>query len=148
MLMELARWISKHPSDELQAVVMFDEADLYLPATSKPATKAPMEDLLKRARSGGLGLILASQSPGDFDYKSKENIRTWLIGRIKETTALAKLKPMLTETAGDVAGRLASLNTGQFYMVREGKVERIRGGMSTIRLSQLSEDEILSFARK
>ena len=46
---------------------MFDEADLYLPAQSKPATKAPMEGLLKRARAAGIGLMLATQSPGDLD---------------------------------------------------------------------------------
>ena len=61
LLMELARWMSKNPSDALQSVVLFDEADLYLPATSKPATKEPMENLLKRARSAGLGLMLACE---------------------------------------------------------------------------------------
>ena len=46
-------------------------------------------------RSAGVGIFLATQSPGDFDYKCKENIRTWLIGRVKEPRALEKLRPML-----------------------------------------------------
>jgi hypothetical protein len=29
-----------------------------------------------RARSAGVGVFLATQSPGDFDYKCKENVRT------------------------------------------------------------------------
>jgi DNA helicase HerA-like ATPase len=53
----------------LQAVLPCDEADRYLPARRQPSTKAPMEDLLKRACSAGLGVFLATQSPGDFDYK-------------------------------------------------------------------------------
>ena len=56
----------------------------YLPAVGKPATKEPMENLLRRARSAGLGLLLATQSPGDFDYKCRDNIRTWFVGQVKE----------------------------------------------------------------
>src|SRR5690606_6704096 len=41
LLSELVTWASRHPSPELQALVFLDEADLYLPATSKPATKEP-----------------------------------------------------------------------------------------------------------
>ncbi len=52
LLLELSRWMSKAPSDKLQAVVMFDEADWYLPATSKPPTKEPMEKL---AQTGSIG---------------------------------------------------------------------------------------------
>ena len=88
LLVAISRWCAKSPQPRLQAVFLFDEADLYLPAgTKQPATKAPMEDLLKRARSAGVGVFLATQSPGDFDYKCKENVRTWLIGRVKEPRA-------------------------------------------------------------
>ncbi len=146
-LLELRRWVSKNPSTELQAVVMFDEADVYLPASSKPATKEPMEDLLKRARSAGLGLFLATQSPGDLDYKSRENIRSWFLGRIKETTALKKVAPMLTQSGIDGADRLPGQGIGQFHLVREGKAERVRAGRSAIALDQLSEAQILAIAR-
>lgn len=148
MLLELSRWISKHPASQLQAAILFDEADIYLPATRKPATKEPMEDLLKRARSGGLGVILATQSPGDFDYKSKENIRSWLIGRIKETTALNKLKPMLAQTTSDAVDQLGGLETGRFYLVRDGKAERLQGDLNAIPLEQVPEEEIVALARK
>ncbi len=37
------------PDGRLQALLMFDEADLYIPATSKPVTKPGMENLLRRA---------------------------------------------------------------------------------------------------
>jgi hypothetical protein len=102
LLLELSRWASKSPSETLQAVVLFDEADLYLPATSKPASKEPMEGLLKRARSAGLGVMLATQSPGDFDYKSKENINNWFVGKIKELPAIKKMKPLLSDLKKDI----------------------------------------------
>ncbi len=51
-LMAVKRWGDQHPSPDLQAVFLFDEADLYLPAQSKPSTKGPMEDLLKHPLGG------------------------------------------------------------------------------------------------
>src|SRR5262249_60988882 len=61
-LMALGRWISRSPAPDgsLQAVVLFDEADLYLPAVRQPATNEPMEHLLRRARAAGLDLLLAA----------------------------------------------------------------------------------------
>jgi hypothetical protein len=74
LLVAVSRWCARSPQPRLQAVFLFDEADVYLPAgTKQPATKAPMEDLLRRARSAGVGVFLATQSPGDLDYKCKEN---------------------------------------------------------------------------
>jgi hypothetical protein len=147
LLLELSRWSSKSPHDSLQAVVMFDEADLYLPATSKPATKEPMEGLLKRARSAGLGVMLATQSPGDFDYKCKENVNTWLIGKIKEEPAIKKLKPMLSEFRQDVSGKLAAQQTGEFFLCLEGEVLPVHSGRSVVETRQLPEHEILELAR-
>lgn len=74
-----------------------------------------MENALKRFRSARLGLLLANQSPGDFDYKAKDNIRSWFVGRVKEPTALAKMKPMLSEARTDVASRLPAQGAGQFF---------------------------------
>ena len=48
-LVALDRWRARSPSDDLQAVVLLDEADQYLPAMRQPATKAPLESLLRRA---------------------------------------------------------------------------------------------------
>src|SRR5262249_35683353 len=89
LLVAVARYCAKSPTSHLQGVFLFDEADAYLPAGNKqPATKAPMEDLLRRGRSAGIGVFLATQSPGDFDYKCKENVSTWLLGNIKQPQAL------------------------------------------------------------
>lgn len=146
-LMEMARWSSRAPSKTLQAVVLFDEADLYLPAVGKPSTKEPMENLLKRARSAGLGLLLATQSPGDFDYKCRENIRSWFVGRVAQSTALAKMRPMLNECRVDVEAKLAGQSKGQFHLIREAEVVALRADRSLVATEQLPEAEILALAR-
>ena len=107
-----------------------------------------MEDLLKRARSAGLGLLLATQSPGDFDYKCRDNIRTWFVGRVKEPTALAKMKPMLSECRVDVAARLPAQETGEFHLIRDGEVNGLRAAPSIMATEQLPEGEILDLARR
>lgn len=147
-LIEVGRWVKLAPKSSLQALLMFDEADLYLPAQREPSTKKPLEDLLRRSRSAGLGLLLATQSPGDFDYKCRENIRTWFLGRIKETTALGKLKPMLSASRVDVTDRLATQGTGEFYCVRDGQVSSLRAERCAITPTQLPDETLLDLARR
>ena len=147
LLLALDRWRTRNPSPRLQAVFLFDEADAYLPALRQPATKAPMESLLRRARSAGVGLFLATQSPGDLDYKCRDQIRTWLIGRVKEQVAIGKLKPMLEAGRVDAAAKLPGQGTGQFYLVREREVAAVQSEPSLIPTVQLPEDRILDLAR-
>jgi energy-coupling factor transporter ATP-binding protein EcfA2 len=147
LLAALNRWAGKSPCASLQAVVLFDEADLYLPAVRQPATKAPMESLLRRARSAGLGVLLATQSPGDFDYKCRDNIKSWLVGQVKEETALRKLKPMFSEVRLDPAARLPGQGTGQFHLLRGKEVVALRSQPSLIRTEQLPEERIQELAR-
>ena len=139
----------QHPGrpDRLQAIFLFDEADQYLPAVRQPATKAPMENLLRRARSRGIGLLLATQSPGDFDYKCRDQIRTWLVGRIKEKVAIDKLRPMLEGGAGDIASRLPSQATGEFYLLREKELVAIKTSQSLIATAQVAEERIVELAK-
>jgi hypothetical protein len=146
LLLALDRWRAKNPSKELQAVFLFDEADNYLPAVRQPATKGPMESLLKRARSAGIGLFLATQSPGDLDYKCRDQIRTWLIGRVKEQVAISKLKPMLEAGRVDAAAKLPGQGMGEFYLVREREVVGLKSEPSLVPTAQIPEDQILELA--
>lgn len=146
MLAELARWASLNPSKDLQALVLFDEADIYMPATRKPATKEPMQDLLRRARSAGLGVMLATQSPGDLDYKSRDNIRTWFLGRVAERTAINKMQPLLSESRTNVKGKLARQQIGEFFMLQSGAVTEVKAERSLMDTEQLSENEIRQLA--
>ncbi len=148
LLLAIERWLQKNPAPNgaLQAVFLFDEADRYLPAVGKPATKGPMESLLKRARSAGVGIFLATQSPGDLDYRCRDQVLTWLIGRVKEPVAIGKLRPMFEVKPGAV-DKLADQKTGEFYLVRESDVSPVQAERNLIPPEQLPEDRVLAVAR-
>src|SRR5215468_2160477 len=148
-LSEALRFCQRNPNDELQAVVMFDEADLYIPANAKPATAEPLQSLLKRARSAGLGIMLATQSPGDLDYKSRDQITSWFIGRVREDTALRKLKAAFQSESGlDPAVVLPGQTVGEFHLVQEGLVRPMRAHRSLINAEQVPFDRIEQLARE
>ncbi len=149
-LLAVDRWRAKNPAPDgtLQAVFLFDEADQYLPAVGKPATKGPMESLLKRARSAGIGIFLATQSPGDFDYKCRDQVLTWLVGRVQQPVAISKLKPMFEAGRADVTGKLPGQKAGQFFLVRESDVVPIQADRNLVPTAQLSEDRVLAAARR
>lgn len=147
LLLELNRFVSRCPSPRLSAAVLFDEADVYLPATAKPPTKPPLESLLKRARSAGLSVLLATQSPGDLDYRCRENVRSWFVGLIRESRALEKLSPLLSEARLDAAAVLPKQKVGQFFLVSESAAAPITASRNLVETAQLSELEILEIAR-
>ncbi|HUN09273.1 MAG TPA: DUF87 domain-containing protein [Aggregatilineales bacterium] len=67
----------------LRSILYIDEMFGYFPPYPKnPPTKDPLLRLLKQARAFGLGLVLATQNPGDLDYKGLSNAGTWFIGRL------------------------------------------------------------------
>ena len=148
-LSEALRFCQRNPNDALQAVVMFDEADLYIPANAKPATAEPLQSLLKRARSAGLGIMLATQSPGDLDYKSRDQITSWFIGRVREDTALRKLKAAFQSESGlDAAAVLPGQTVGEFHLVQEGLVRPMRAQRSLIQAEQVPFDRIEQLAHE
>jgi hypothetical protein len=127
---------SKEPS-------MTRELYRYMCGTAVP----PEEIELMRARSAGVGLLLATQSPGDFDYKCLDQIKTWLVERVKEPTALAKLKPMFSEAKVDVAAKLPGQGTGEFFLLRGKEVYGLKTNPSLIPTEQLPEQKIAELAR-
>jgi hypothetical protein len=147
LLIELGRLARKRPASELQGVAFFDEADAYVPATSAPPTKGPMFDLLRRARSGGLGVLLATQNPGDFDYKARDLIGTWLVGRVAQDRAIEKMRNLLGPYP-NVSGRLANQATGHFFMLTPGKVVELKCDRSLMATEQLADAEIAELARR
>ena len=148
-LSEALRFCQRNPSESLQAVVMFDEADLYIPSTSKPPTKEPLESLLKRARSAGVGIMLATQSPGDLDYRSRDQVTSWFIGRVREDTALKKLRAAFASDSGlDPARVLPNQTVGEFHLIQEGKVHAMKSRRSLVNAEQVPFDRIEGYAQE
>jgi len=68
----------------LRALIYFDEVFGYFPPHPyNPPSKAPILQLLKQARAFGIGMVLATQNPGDLDYKGLSNAGTWFIGKLQ-----------------------------------------------------------------
>src|SRR5690606_25316022 len=147
LLVELGRLGRKRPWPTLQAAAFFDEADAYVPATSSPPTKEPMFDLLRRSRSTGIGVLLATQNPGDFDYKARDNINTWLLGKVTQDRAIEKMRHLLGPYP-QVASRLATQSTGHFFELAGGRAIEIKCDRSLMQTEQMSEAELLDVARR
>ena len=147
LLVELSRLGRKRPSATLQAALFLDEADTYVPATSSPPTKDPMFDLLRRSRSTGIGVLLATQNPGDFDYKARDNINTWLLGKIAQERAIEKMRNLIASYP-DVGPRLASQRTGSFFLLTGTTKRELRADRSLMETVQLSETEVAELARR
>jgi len=149
LLVELGRMVRKHPQRDLRAVAFLDEADTYIPAVSSPPTKEPMFDLLRRARSGGLGLLLATQNPGDLDYKARDNIATWLVGKVAQDRAIEKMRNLIAGYP-NVATRLAAQTTGSFFLLNPAlapAARELRADAALMKTEQLQEHEIAALAR-
>ncbi|HEX4418197.1 MAG TPA: ATP-binding protein, partial [Kofleriaceae bacterium] len=142
----LSRHATQSPSAELRTLFMIDEADVFMPAgASKPASKEPLQDLLKRARAAGLGIILASQSPADFDYRSREQINTWLLGRIADQRSIEKMRPLF-ENKPTVGGKLGTQDQGRFVLLQDGGTVDLDRTPSLLRTEQLAEPELMALA--
>lgn len=148
LFVELSRWCMRAPQPRLQALLMLDEADQYMPAgTVKPPSKEPLMDLLKRARSGGMGVMLATQTPGDLDYKSRDLITSWFVGKIGDNRSIDKVRPLF-EKKPALAGKLGQLPAGQFMAIDDASVVEISRRPSLLRTDQLPEHEILALAAR
>ncbi len=146
LLVELARLARRRPTKALQGVAFFDEADAYVPAVGSPPTKEPMFDLLRRARSGGLGILLATQNPGDFDYKARDNIGTWLVGKVAQDRAIEKMRNLIGAYP-NVGPRLATQSPGNFFVLAGGQPYEVRCDRSMMTTEQLAEAEVSQLAR-
>ena len=101
VLSKLVTWMRSQPgTDQLRALVYFDEVVGFVPPTAAPPAKAPILTILKQARAFGVGLVLATQNPVDVDYKALSNAGTWMIGRLQTEQDKARLLDGLSAADG------------------------------------------------
>lgn len=109
----------------LRALLYIDEMYGYFPPYPRnPPTKDPILRLLKQARAFGVGLILATQNPGDLDYKGLTNAGTWFIGRLQSDNDKQKVMDGLRQMAtaednmslDDVGALIADITPRVFLM--------------------------------
>ncbi|MFX1512327.1 MAG: hypothetical protein ACFFCQ_07060, partial [Promethearchaeota archaeon] len=96
ILQAVQRWIwSKGGTNRLRAILYFDELAGFVPPIRQPPSKTALMLILKQARSFGLGCLLATQNPGDLDYKALGNIATWYLGRLTSEQDISKVSRAL-----------------------------------------------------
>ncbi len=126
LLENILGWMrTQSGTSSLRALLYVDEMFGYFPPyPANPPTKNPMLRLLKQARAFGLGLILATQNPGDLDYKGLSNAGTWFIGRLQSENdkqrVMTGLESLATAESGmnmqDVQRLIADLEPRVFLM--------------------------------
>ncbi|MEM9069899.1 MAG: helicase HerA-like domain-containing protein [Myxococcota bacterium] len=109
----LYSWMLAHPSEALQALFYIDEVAPFLPPVRKPACKDGLQLLFKQARKYGVGCLMATQNPGDVDYKSLAQFSTWALGRITTRQDRKKVEPTVRGLAGDDTDALLDALPGQ-----------------------------------
>ncbi|MCU0495848.1 MAG: DUF87 domain-containing protein [Anaerolineae bacterium] len=106
LLENMLGWMRQQSgTTSLRGLLYIDEMFGYFPPYPKnPPTKEPLLRLLKQARAFGLGLILATQNPGDLDYKGLSNAGTWFIGRLQSENDKTKMVAGFQSMADAQAG--------------------------------------------
>lgn len=117
----LYAWMLKNPSSDPQAMFYIDEVAPFVPPVRKPAAKPGLQLLFKQARKYGVCCLMATQNPGDVDYKSMAQFGTWALGRLTTRQDIKKVEPTLralVPTASErIVGALPSLGPGEFVLV-------------------------------
>jgi len=141
------RELASSTSDTLHTLFVVDGADLFLPAgAGKSPAKEPLPELLGRAGAAGLGLILASQRPGELDYRRCAPIDTWFVGKTEEQT-LDKMKPLFEHRP--LGHRNPSrLESGRFVMLHDGGARDVERASPLIRIEPLGDVELKSLAAR
>lgn len=145
-------------TSSLRAILYFDEVFGHFPPYPKnPPTKDPILRLLKQARAFGIGLVLATQNPGDLDYKGLSNAGTWFIGKLQTendkkkvldglATASSAEKPIdlaqMDVLLSTIAPRVFVMNNvhdegGPIVMHTRWAMCYLRGPLTRVQVSQL-----------
>lgn len=108
--------INKGGSEKLKYILYIDEiAGLFPAPPSNPPCKKVLETLIRQARAFGLGIILATQNPGDIDYKVLGNIGTRFIGKLRTDNDIEKVSTAIGISQSTLKQALLGFNTGDFY---------------------------------
>lgn len=123
----LYQWMLTLDGSQLWGMLYMDEIAPYLPPVKNPASKQALMMLLRQARKYGLCCLLATQSPGDIDYKALGQVGTMALGRIFGERALGKVEPILRASPGvdteAIINGLPGMACGRFVLVNPDHFE-------------------------
>ncbi len=121
----LYSWMLCHPltagQKGLQCALYIDEVAPYLPPVKKPACKDSLMLLFKQARKYGVACMIATQNPGDVDYKSLAQVSTYCLGKLTAKQDLKKVGTRLESIpnvdTGELLTKIPGLGKGKFLLL-------------------------------
>ena len=118
---QLYTWMLQNPSDVPQALFYIDEIAPFMPPVRIPSSKPGLMLLCKQARKYGICCLMATQNPGDVDYKAMAQFGTWAIGRLTTRQDMAKVQPTVKSldpvNVTEIMEELPALRPGQFILI-------------------------------
>ncbi len=124
---KLYQWMLANPSDKIQGLFVLDEIAPFIPAGSeKPVCKPILKLLFKQARKYGVACVIATQNPGDIDYKAFSQFGTWAVGRLSLKQDLKKVSQALKSAHLNFEEILPTLQTGEFLLYAPDQFEDIQ----------------------
>jgi DNA helicase HerA-like ATPase len=140
----LHEWMLTLDGAQPWGLLYIDEVAPYLPPVRQPASKEPLMRLLRQARKYGLCCLLASQSPGDVDYKALGQVGSVLVGKLSTHQELRKIEPHLVAhgASRELLATLPKKRPGEFVVLSDGDAVEFRARQTYTPHRLVSQDEI------
>ena len=130
----LYRWMLKNPLSDgqegVQCAMFIDEIAPYIPPVKVPACKENLELLFRQGRKYGVSCLIATQSPGDIDYKAIGQFSTFILGTLNTKQDIEKVKKRLESVAPKeidyIVRKLPALKPGNFLVASPDEFERVQ----------------------
>ena len=149
----LYRWMLKNPlisgQEGVQCALFLDEIAPYIPPVKKPACKESLDLLFRQGRKYGVSCLVATQSPGDIDYKAIGQFSTFTLGTLNTRQDIEKVKRRLESIAPKevdyIVRKIPALQPGQFLVVSPdefNEVQELRVRWLVTKHVVLNEDQL------
>ena len=130
----LYRWMLKNPlkggQEGVQCAMFIDEIAPYIPPVKVPSCKENLELLFRQGRKYGASSLIATQSPGDIDYKAIGQFSTFILGTLNTKQDIEKVKKRLESVAPKeidyIVQQLPALKPGHFLVVSPDEFEKVQ----------------------
>jgi len=128
------QWMLKNPPednlDSIQCAMFIDEIAPYIPPVQKPACKTNLELLFRQGRKYGVSCIIATQSPGDIDYKAIGQFSTIALGVLNTEQDIKKVRKRVESMAPKeieyIIKKIPALKPGQFLLISPDEFDKVQ----------------------
>ena len=114
----------------VQCAQFIDEIAPYIPPVKRPACKESLELLFRQGRKYGVSCLIATQSPGDIDYKAIGQFSTFTLGTLNTRQDIEKVKRRLESIAPKevdyIVKKMPALQPGQFLVVSPDEFNEVQ----------------------